>query len=241
MQHIPFENLDVQLGTPLTTSPAEAFDKIVNNQRGGWCYEQNGLFGWALTEIGFQVKRVAAAVMRSERGDVANANHLCLLVNAVDSDRTFLVDVGFGGSMIVPIPLEESEHVQSPFRIGLRRTDDGHWQFWEDLGKGEFTFDFRPQDADEEALQAKCEFLQNDPSSGFVQNFVAQVRLPDAHKTVRGKVFRHATEQGVDTRILESADELVSVLRDTFNLDVPAAADLWPGIEARHDELMREQ
>lgn len=237
VQSIPFENLDVQLGMPSTTSPAEAFDKIVLNNRGGWCYEQNGLFGWALTEIGFETTRVAAAVMRADRGDVASANHLCLLVKPVDTDRTYLVDVGFGGSMITPIPLEVSEHLQAPFRIGLRCTDDGHWQFWEDLGKGEFTFDFKEGEADEDALQSKCEVLQTDASSGFVLNLVAQIRLPDAHKILRGKVFSHATSTGIETSLVTSADELLLLLTDVFHLDVPEVAELWPRIEARHQEL----
>ena len=41
--------------------------------------------------------------------------------------------------------------------------------------------------------------------------------------------------------MLNSADELVSVLRDTFSLDVPEVAELWPRIELRHEEVMREK
>lgn len=241
VQSVPFENLDVQLGASLTTDPATAYKKIVLNGRGGWCYEQNGLFGWALSEIGFDVTRIAAAVMRVERGDVAHANHLCLLVKPADVDQTFLADVGFGGSMIAPIPLAESDHQQAPFRMGLHRTEDGHWRFWEDLGKGEFSFDFQTETADEDALSDKCDFLQSDSSSGFVQNLVAQIRLPDQHKTLRGKVFSLATSSDIETTILSSADELLAVLRDEFHLDVPAVRDLWPRIEKRHTELMREK
>jgi N-hydroxyarylamine O-acetyltransferase len=241
VQSVPFENLDVQLGTKLTTDPAAAYEKIVRGQRGGWCYEQNGLFGWALAEIGFDVTRVAAAVMRIERGDVASANHLCLLVKTADADQTFLVDAGFGGSMIAPIPLAESDHQQAPFHIGLRKTDDGHWRFWEDLGKGEFSFDFQAEAADEDALSDKCDFLQTDPSSGFVQNLVAQLRLPDQHKTLRGRVFSVATSSGIDTRTLDSADELLAVLHEEFRLNVPAVRNLWPRIEERHAELVREK
>ena len=47
---VPFENLDVQLGKSLSICIEDAYEKIVNNTRGGWCYEQNGLFGWVLTE-----------------------------------------------------------------------------------------------------------------------------------------------------------------------------------------------
>ena len=76
---VPFENLDVQLGHSLTVDPGDAYEKIVTRQRGGWCYEQNGLFGWALSEIGFGVTRLSAAVMRAERGEIADGNHLTLV------------------------------------------------------------------------------------------------------------------------------------------------------------------
>ncbi len=241
VQSVPFENLDVLLGQRLTMDIAAAYNKIVHNNRGGWCYEQNGLFGWALAEIGFEVTRVAADVMRAERGDVAEANHLCLLVRAAGSDATLLVDVGFGGSMMIPIPLAESEHVQAPFRIGLRMTEDDHWRFWEDLGKGEFSFDFQAAPADESALQTKCDFLQTDPSSGFVQNLVAQIRKPGEHKTLRGKIYSIASAGNIKTHVLESADELLETLKNEFSLVVHGVAELWPRIEARHDELMREK
>ena len=52
---VPFENLDVQLGRPQSVRIEDAYEKIVTNRRGGWCYEQNGLFGWSLSEIGFNV------------------------------------------------------------------------------------------------------------------------------------------------------------------------------------------
>jgi N-hydroxyarylamine O-acetyltransferase len=39
-------------------------------------------------------------------------------------------------------------------------------------------------------------------------------------------------------RIIGSADELVSVLRNDFTLDIPEAADLWPAIVARHEQVL---
>ncbi len=238
---VPFENLDVQLGRSTTIEPEAAFDKIVSRNRGGWCYEHNGLFGWALSEIGFEVTRVAAAVMRADRGSIADNNHLTLLVRAGGSDDTWLVDVGFGGSMIVPIQLRDGAYDQAPFRLGLRQMDASRWQFWEDAGDGEFSFDFTAEAADEAALDKKCRYLQTSPESSFVLNLVAQIRLPEAHTTLRGKVFSQASPEGITTRILESPDELVTTLREEFGLDVPEIADLWPRIEQRHNELFREK
>ena len=134
---VPFENLDVQLGRTLSTDIREAYTKIVDRGRGGWCYEQNGLFGWALGELGFEVTRVAAAVMHEQRGDIATANHLALLVRTPDDRETvYLADVGFGGSLLEPIELAEADCEQAPFRLGLRRRDEGRWQYYEDGGDG---------------------------------------------------------------------------------------------------------
>jgi N-hydroxyarylamine O-acetyltransferase len=238
---VPFENLDVQLGHPLTTAPEEAYAKIVEGRRGGWCYEQNGLFGWALSEAGFEVTRIAAAVMRHERGESADANHLCLLVRCPESPQTRLVDVGFGGSMIAPIDLVEDGHEQAPFRLGLRHLEDDSWRFWETLGDGEFSYDFEAVAADEAALSNKCEVLQTDPESGFVLNLVVQLRTLNRHLSLRGRVLRVVSASGIDTELLTSAAQLRATLTDVFDLHVPEAVDLWPKIEARHDALFGKE
>ena len=77
---VPFENLDVQLHRPLVLDPEASYEKIVCRRRGGWCYEMNGVMEWALKEIGFEVMRVSAGVMRIQAGDAQLGNHLCLLV-----------------------------------------------------------------------------------------------------------------------------------------------------------------
>ncbi len=235
---IPFENLDVQLGRRTTTDVEAAFEKIVVNGRGGWCYEQNGLFGWALSQLGFEVTRLAAGVMREARGAASESNHLSLLV-AVPEDpaRRYLVDVGFGGSLITPIEFIEAEHFQPPFRLGLRQLDDGYWQYWEDAGRGEFSFDFLPQAADETALATKCDELQTDPESGFVLNLVAQLRMPDQHVSLRGRVLKLVTPMGSSEKLLRSDGEFVAILENLFGLTEPAIKDLWPGVVDRHAQV----
>ncbi len=234
---VPFENLDVQLGRPLTLAVDDAYAKIVDHGRGGWCYEQNGLFGWALDKIGFKVSRLAAAVMRQERGEISTANHLTLRVEVPGASSSYLADVGFGGSMLKPIRLEECAHLQAAFRLGLKRLDDGYWRFWEDAGDGLFSFDFLDEPADEAALAHRCDFLQTDPASGFVQSLVAQRRLEDSHMTLRGRVLKEVTCDGVTTRVLDSTDELVRALDVQFRLRVAGVEELWPRIVARHAEL----
>jgi len=178
--------------------------------------------------------------MRAEHGEVSEANHLALLVRTPASDGTWLADVGFGGSLLEPILIEQRAHRHDPFRIGLRLLDDGFWQFWEDAGDGEFSYDFCPEPASEGALARRCDFLQADPESGFVLNLVAQVRTPRRHTTLRGRVLTHRDIGGARVSTLGSADQLVQTLAGVFGLDVPEVADLWPRIRERHEQLLRD-
>ena len=231
---IPFENIDVQLGRPVVIDLEASYDKIVCRRRGGWCYEMNGVMGWALEQIGFEVMRVGAGVMRVRAGDAQLGNHLCLLVRL---DQPYLVDVGFGGSLAEPLPLRASEREDRPYRLGLSELGDGYWRFAEIAhGDGDpFSFDFRVAPADEALLARKCQFLQTDPASPFIQNLVAQRRTADTHVSLRGRVLATTHTGRVDKKLLHSADELVAILRGQFDLDTPEAATLWPSICARHD------
>jgi N-hydroxyarylamine O-acetyltransferase len=148
-----------------------------------------------------------------------------------------LVDVGFGGSMIKPIVLQEAQYDQPPFKLGLERLDDRYWRFWENLGDGKFSFDFTEDPANESLLAKKNVSLQSDPASNFLLNLVAQQRSRDEHRTLRGRVFSVVKTGGIKTTTLDSPETLVSILANEFRLDVPKVASLWPKITARHEEL----
>lgn len=233
---VPFENLDVQLQRPVSLDAAASYAKIVERRRGGWCYEMNGLMGWVLKQLGFDVTRMSAGVMREQAGDVRLGNHLCLLVRL--EGQPYLVDVGFGGSLLEAMPLKASTVEQAPYRLGFSQTSDGYWRFAELAPDGDpFTFDFRAEPADEALLATKCDYQQFDATSSFVQNLIVQRRAGDAHWSLRGRVLSAVRPTGVEKRLLSSAAELVSTLHERFDLDVPEAASLWPAICARHDAV----
>jgi len=229
---IPFENIDVQLGRKTARTQAEIHDKLVIRQRGGWCYEQNGLMGWVLAEIGFDVTPLCAGVLRDKLGDGQLGNHLCLRVHLDGQD--LLVDVGFGSSLLAPMNIAEGRRDDAPFTVGLSDSGDGYWRFWEMIGSDPFSFDFTANPADQSVLDAKRIWQECDPDSNFVQNLVVRRRQDDRHHTLRGKVFTTLYPGGSDSRVLSNADELLDLLEGTFDLDVPEAASLWPVICARH-------
>ena len=86
---IPFENLDVLLGRPISLEPDALFQKLVVQRRGGYCFEQNGLFLEVLRELGFQVVPLSARVrlqrLEAQRFECVHV----LAANGADRDRSF--------------------------------------------------------------------------------------------------------------------------------------------------------
>lgn len=75
MLAIPFENLSLRLATAhgVSLEPQRIFDKLVTARRGGYCFEQNGLFGAALRGLGFDVIDGAARVVQGSASAPAEA------------------------------------------------------------------------------------------------------------------------------------------------------------------------
>ena len=237
---IPYENLDVQLGRPVTIARPAIYEKIVNRRRGGWCYEMNGILGWALGELGFRVTRATGAVMREVAGEAVVANHLVLRVDL--EEGTYLADVGFGDGPRDPIPVAPGAFTSDGFVYRIERADGDWWRLRSHANGAAPSFDFHLDPADENRLAARCDELQTAPDSHFVLNLFCFARRPDGTVLLqRGRVLRTVTPAGYADRVLDSAEDLVATLREDFRLDVPEAATLWPKIVARHEQVMAQQ
>lgn len=230
---VPYENLDVQLGRPLTPDPQAAFEKIVGRRRGGWCYEMNGAFGLALEAIGFKVTRLAGAVWRERLGDLNLASHLVL---RVDLDEPWLADVGYGDGPIEPFRPEPGPFAQRGFEFDCETTDDG-WLRFRNHKHAPRSFDLTLTAADEAALAARCKGLQTD--SIFVQNAIVQRHTTTGLLVLRNRTLRRIEADRIaDDQEIRSPAELVAVLADAFDLHLPEAAALWPRICAQHDAAL---
>ena len=89
---VPFENLDVQAGKIVSLVPEEIYQKIVDRQRGGYCYEVNGLFAMALGALGIPYQFVAARPMTYTVR--RPKTHMAIVVTI--KGEQWLCDLGFG-------------------------------------------------------------------------------------------------------------------------------------------------
>lgn len=129
---IPFENLDVLAGRPISLAPEAVFDKLVRRRRGGYCFEQNGLFARVLEALGYRVRPLAArARVGRARSELPPRTHLCLEVTI--GDRRHLVDVGVGGlSLTAALSFDDGAVQQTPHEPRRLVHESGGWwhQAW---------------------------------------------------------------------------------------------------------------
>src|SRR6202158_5732396 len=97
---VPFENRDIHLGREIVCDESRILRKIVNEKRGGFCYELNGAFAALLRALGFRVPLLSCRVARQDGSYGPEFDHLTL---RVDIDEPWLADVGFGECFLEPL------------------------------------------------------------------------------------------------------------------------------------------
>jgi N-hydroxyarylamine O-acetyltransferase len=226
---IPYENLDIHLGRRLTLDLPQIFAKLVDERRGGWCYEMNGLFAWALRQIGIRVHLLSGTVGRATEGDTVEGNHLVLLV---ELEQPYLADVGFGNGFLEPLPLVAGRYHQGFLTYELA-ADDTRWHF-QNHAHGGPGFDLRLTPYRLADFAAACHALQTAPTSGFVRTTVCHRFTPTGIVSLRGAVLTEVRAEGVARRTITDTAAYASVLRAQFALDIPQVAALWENIWSRH-------
>jgi len=231
LRNVAFENLDQQLGVPVSNALPDVFDKIVTRKRGGWCFELNGLLAWALQEIGFEVSMLAGYVGADRPEAGLDPNHMLL---RVECDGPLLVDVGFGGGPGAPVPLLPGATLHPPFEIALTDEGGGFLRYTERAAGDVSIYWFRGQPVSADVFNPANKALQTDPNSPFRRTLTAQRRYPDRHVALRGLVKTTTKSDGATRETLQSEQALITCLRQEFDLDVPRIGTLWPAFLDRH-------
>src|SRR5208282_2537218 len=154
---VPFENLDIHLGRKIICDEARILHKIVNEHRGGFCYELNGAFAALLRALGFRVTLLSARVAREDGSYGPEFDHLTL---RVDLEEPWLADVGFGEGFLEPLRLDSGmEQAQNGrvYRLTSRPTPNltstdsefGLEVMFEGKWKSEYAFALQPREFSE--------------------------------------------------------------------------------------------
>ncbi|MFA5215710.1 arylamine N-acetyltransferase [Sulfuricurvum sp.] len=176
LQSVPFENTEVQSGRIPSLIPEDIYTKIVTNARGGYCYEVNGLFAMALTEIGFEWYFVGARPMFYPAR--RPKTHMVVVVRIEGKD--YLCDTGFGGyALRAPIAIEEGEVTQDGDRFRLELIDGEYVlnSLVQEEWQRQYGFALQPQEWIEFSLANY--FNATHPDTIFTQKRLAVMQTPN--------------------------------------------------------------
>ena len=216
---IPFENLDIQLGKPILLDLPSLERKMIQDRRGGYCFEQNTLFQNVLNEIGFNVIACEARV-RMGRAIISPRTHMMLIVTLPEG--RFLADVGFGGDgLLLPVSVDGSVCDQFLWKYRVVKEEGAlllqtlKKQNWFDL------YTFAPEPRYPPDFEVANWYTSTHPESRFVLTLTAQRPTPEARYILRNKLLVIENGKEEISRELQSNEELLTVLDQMFDLKFP--------------------
>jgi N-hydroxyarylamine O-acetyltransferase len=186
----PFGNRD---GEGVSLSNPDLYGTIVERERGGFCDEFNGLFGWLLDDLGFEVSRAAAMVLSDDGHPGPPASHL---VNLVTLDRRYLVDLGMGVLKIRrPLPLDGTSRTDESgvaWRTAeSERPDVDYLAQYREPGRSDwsdrYVFDVTPRELD--YFATTCDYLQTAHESSFTGSKTVSIATDDGHLKVTAETM----------------------------------------------------
>lgn len=222
LAQIPFENIDVRLGRPVSLDLEALQAKLVRSRRGGYCFEQNTLFAAVLRDLGFAVETLEARVRPARAREPLPRTHMLLRV--LVAGRSWLADVGFGGDgPLEPVAFDgtASETSGGAYRIE-REPREIHVLQWRWRGEWRDLYAFSLSPALPVDFAVANYFTSTHPDSIFVRTLTAQCSSSDGRHILRGQTYtRRCGEEETEREI--SKLEVPRLLRQVFGLELTDA------------------
>ena len=215
---VPFENLSIHLGEPISLAETDLIDKIVGRRRGGFCYELNGAFAGLLACLGARVRRVSARVYGGDGGLGPPFDHLALLVWLPDGTGPWLADVGFGSHSTYPLLADaRAEQADPGGQFLLAGTPDGDLDVVKD-GRPQYRLELRERALDD--FVPTCWWQQTSPQSHFTRSVICSRLTEDGRISISGRrLIRTVAGQRIEEDLPDDR-AVLAVYRDHFGIEL---------------------
>jgi N-hydroxyarylamine O-acetyltransferase len=213
---VPFENLSIHLGEPISLDEDDLVSKIVDRRRGGFCYELNGAFGLLLETLGAQVARVSARVYFDGGRLGPPFDHMALVVRLPDGTGPWLADVGFGRHSVYPLLLDSRTGQDDPAgRFLLAEAPLGDVDVLKD-GEPQYRVELRERSLAD--FIPTCWWQQTSPMSHFTQSTICSRLTEDGRVSISGRTLIRTSNGSRTEQQLPSDEVLLSAYRDHFGV-----------------------
>lgn len=217
LETLPFENLNIARSRPIVLDENMIIHKVVEEHRGGFCYELNSAFAALLRALGFQVTLLSGRVARENGSYSPEFEHLAL---RIDLEQSWLADVGFGDSFLDPLLLKldiEQNHDVGIFRIVERRGSLAVERQQPDTSrKAQYLFTLTPRKLLD--FTAMCHLHQTSPDSHFTQKRICSLAILNGRITLADLKLITTKSGTRHQRMLASEEERRAVLEQCFSV-----------------------
>jgi N-hydroxyarylamine O-acetyltransferase len=217
--NVPFENLDVYCRKPILLDRESLYKKLVEDKRGGYCFEMNGLFSIVLKELGFKVTDLLARGTMDGKTYFAKL-HQVLMVEI--DDKRWLVDVGYGNNGITaPLLLEEGID-QQQFTHTYRLLKDPKYGYALQKKEGEqynYMYAFTLEECVPMDYLLSNHFTATFPESFFIKMKFCTMPTKEGRITLTGDNFKVIANGEVTETKLSGGNEFNELLKKHFLLD----------------------
>ena len=221
---IPFENLNVLLGKGIYLDEEALFQKLVVDKRGGYCFEQNGLFLAILKQLGYKAIAISARVRNDRPRDYTPPRtHVFILVE-IDGLR-WLTDVGVGSLSLTKAICLDSEEEQETFHEP-RRIVSENGLFYHQVKLGDKWSDVCDFSLEEMPLidrEVANWYTSTHPQSNFKNRLiVSRAGQNGTRLTILNDEFKIRSRDGhAEVLKIKNSEELLSLLESHFELSFP--------------------
>lgn len=223
---IPFENLDPLLGRRVRLDAVSLSEKLVRRRRGGYCFEQNGLFSYILEALGFHVTPLAARVRLGLPSDAPQTPLTHMLTKVELPEGPVLCDVGFGGqSPTAPLRLEPKLEQTTPHGTYRFQTYAAGYELEMRTGEGWaalYRFSEEPQSTTD--YEVSNWYTSTHPGSFFTSSLVAaRVRGACRIGLFNTQLTVHHPDGRKEQRTLATAGDAHATLENEFGIEIQRA------------------
>ena len=220
---VPFENLDILAGKTIALEARALFEKIVLKNRGGICYELNGLFHLFLKGIGFDARLLMGRVYDRDREAYGPEFDHMLIMVTVEGER-WIVDVGFGDFAMHPLRMVLNQPISDDRgRFVIERYDDEYFRISRYLpGEDRFAPDylFSLHERTLSDFSEMCLYHQTSPDSHFTRQRICSRATASGRVTLTDQRLI-VTEGGTRREVtLRDPSDFVETLAAQFDIVV---------------------
>lgn len=239
---LPFETLSCLLRDAVPIDLDSVQRKLLDERRGGYCFELNGGLLALLQALGFDAQPLSARVLlAAQDGELTARTHLLLRVHVEGED--WLVDAGFGSlTPTVPLRLHDTAPQATPHERYLlqRLGDDGDFVLSAESSDGcraMYRFDLQAPAPIDNVVGNW--YVCTHPDSSFPGQLRASLTGPDWRRTIgSGNYTEYRPGQAPDKRPLHDVGDVREVLQQRFGVQLPDDPRLDPAI---NDWLQRSR